>query len=85
MRTTDTRRTRIADEIRAELARQRMSQASLSAATGITKNTLRSRLQGVRPFWVYELDNICHVLGVPLTVMIERSDLPGDNTQGDAK
>lgn len=61
-----------------------MSQASLSTATGITKNTLRSRLQGVRPFWVYELDLICDVLGVTLTEMITRSDLPGDDTQGGA-
>jgi len=68
------RRTRIAAEIRAELARQQMSQATLSAATGITPSTLRARLQGVQPFWMDELDQIANVIGVPLSELITRSD-----------
>jgi DNA-binding Xre family transcriptional regulator len=74
MGTETNRRTRIADEIRSELARRRMSQAQLSAITGITKNTLRSRLQGVRPFNLDEVDRICFVLDMPMVELISRSD-----------
>lgn len=76
MGTDINRRTRIAAEFRAELARQNVSQASLSAATGITKNTLRSRLQGVRPFTVDEIDRVCFALHMSWLEVVNRSE-PG--------
>ena len=82
MRTQDLRRPRIAVEILAELARQKKTQVWLINATGIKKSTLRSRLQGVRPFYVHELTKISAALGVRLSTLVERSDLPGDDTQG---
>lgn len=67
------RRARVAAEIRAELARQRISQIALIAATGITKNTLRHRLNGKYPFYVHELEAICSFLHVPLAEFLERT------------
>lgn len=67
------RRAEVAAEIRAELARQRVSQAALILATGITKNTLRRRLNGVKPFYVHELEAICSFLNVPLSELLERT------------
>lgn len=67
------RRTELAAEIRAELARQKRTQVSLSAATGLSLNTLRRRLDGVKPFYVEELEAVCMFLGVPLSDMITRA------------
>jgi len=75
MRTTENRRTRAAAEIRAELARQKKSQAWLSAATGIKKTTLRSRLDGVGPFGLDDLDIITAALHIPLVEFISRTDV----------
>jgi DNA-binding Xre family transcriptional regulator len=67
------RRAQVAAEIRAELARQRVTQAALITATGITKNTLRRRLDGIKPFYVHELEAICSFLNLPLSELLERS------------
>jgi len=69
------RRTRIADELRAEMARQRMTVVSLSAATNIKSPTLRNRLAGRSPFFLEEVDLICTVLGVGLTAFIDRTEV----------
>lgn len=63
----------MAAEIRAELARQRVTQLALIAATGITKNTLRRRLDGIKPFYLHELEAICSFLNVPLSELLERT------------
>lgn len=75
MGTPTLRRTRIAAELRAELARQKMSVSSLSHSTHITVPTLRNRLAGTRPFFLEELDTICAVLGVGLTELIDRTEV----------
>ena len=68
------RRARIAAEVRAELARQNKTRASLSQATGISVDTLRRRLDGVRPFYMDELDSITLFLGIPLVEFVARTE-----------
>ena len=68
------RRGSVAGEIRAELARRRMSVATLSAGSGIKVDTLRRRLAGKRPFNTDELDSITHFFGLPLNVLLERAE-----------
>ena len=68
------RRSKLAAELRAELARQKMTVTSLSLSTHITVPTLRNRLAGTRPFFIEELDTICAVLGVGLTELIDRTE-----------
>ncbi len=63
----------MAAEIRAELARQRVSQAALTTATGMNKNTLRRRLAGIQPFYIHELEAICGFLNVPLSEFLQRT------------
>lgn len=70
------RRARVAEEIRAELARQKKTQASLCLATGMNKNTLHARLIGLRPFYLDELEAISSFLGVPLIALLERTEVP---------
>lgn len=66
----------MAAELRAELARQRMSVLTLSGATNITVPTLRNRLQGKSPFYLEELDLICAALGVGLSAFVDRTEVP---------
>lgn len=68
------RRAAIAAEIRAELARKQLTIKALSEASGIKPDTLRRRLDGVRPFTTDELDRITHYLAVPLITLIERAE-----------
>lgn len=77
MGTPKLRRAKIAAELRAELARQKMTVTSLSTSTHITVPTLRNRLSGQRPFFIEELDTICAVLGVGLTELIDRTEVEG--------
>jgi transcriptional regulator with XRE-family HTH domain len=57
---------RIADAVRAELARRRLSQAELARQLGYTKPRLWRRMTGRIPFTVAELEAIASVLGCPL-------------------
>lgn len=66
------RRTRIAGEIRAELARQSKSVAALSEATGISPATLSRRLSGTRPFLFEELEAVASFLDIPFDMLYAR-------------
>ena len=68
------RRTLIAGEIRAELARRGFSAADLADATGITRATLRRRLAGESPFNFDELAAVSAHLELPLAVIVERAE-----------
>lgn len=59
-----TRREQVAAEVRAEMARQRISLTELADATSISPSTLRRRLDSVSPFDVDELDRVAGALGV---------------------
>jgi hypothetical protein len=68
------RRARIATELRAELAKQQKTRASLSQATDISLPVLRRRLAGVMPFYIEELDACCRFLNIPLAVLLDRAE-----------
>jgi DNA-binding Xre family transcriptional regulator len=74
MGTNTGRRARVAEEIRAEMARQQKTQVALMAATGLKRNTLHSRLNGRYPFRLEEVAAICRFLGVKTSDMIRRSE-----------
>jgi DNA-binding Xre family transcriptional regulator len=67
------RRAKVAAEIRAELGRHRLTKVALVNSTGISKDTLRRRLNGDRPFYLEELDAICSFLQVPLSEFLART------------
>lgn len=54
----------VANEVRAELARQRRTILELSEGTGITLSTLRRRLDGVSALNLDELQLIADFLGI---------------------
>lgn len=68
------RRARLAAEIRAELARQSRSRQDLAAHLGISTDTLRRRLDGVRPFYFDELELVAAFLNVRLSDLTGRTD-----------
>lgn len=70
---TDTReaeRQAIAAEIRAEMARQQITQRDLAAKVGMFQQALQIRLAGVRSFRAEELAAIAQALGVPVTQLL---------------
>lgn len=70
-RNTD-RRTAIAAEVRAELARQQKTKKSMAAATGISPHTLTRRLAGEQPFYAEELQDIVVFLELPMQDFLDR-------------
>jgi len=55
----------VAGEVRAVLARKRMSQRQLAAALGVTQPIIWRRMRGEVPFTGEELQRIAAVLNVP--------------------
>lgn len=68
------RREAVAEEIRAELARQSKTYASVCRAVGMNKNTLTARLNGRRPFNLDEVAAISSFLGLSLMELMERTE-----------
>lgn len=64
---------RFADEVRAELARQRRTAAELAAAVGITQHTIGRRLSGSKPFNAVEMVMAARFLAISLSVLWERA------------
>lgn len=54
----------VAAEVRAEMARQRVSQQPIADALGMSRQALSRRLVGEIPFDVSELEQIANFLGV---------------------
>jgi len=67
------RRQAVAEEIRAELARQNMSLASLSTKTGLSTKILRARLKGKKPFFVDEIELVAIALNMHTLDLLARS------------
>jgi hypothetical protein len=65
-------RRRVAAEVRAELARQHKTKKDLAAALDMHVDTLRVRLDGVKPFDTEELDAISSFLGIPFDEFVDR-------------
>ena len=73
METQALRRTAIAAEVRAERARQGKTLASLAFAINKSPDTLTSRLNGKRPFYVEELLSICSLFDMTLDELVARA------------
>lgn len=67
------RSVKVAAEIRAEMARQKVSVNTLSEAVGIPLSTLRRSVNGTRSFTLDELHAVGEALGLRLSVLISRT------------
>ena len=66
----------IAEEVRVEMARQRVTGRQIAELLGISENTLSHRLAGRYEFRASELDKIARYLNVPITNLIPRESWP---------
>jgi len=63
----------VADEVRAEMARQRKTAAELALAIGVTQHTVGRRLNGSTPFNVFELARVAECFGLTADVLVSRA------------
>lgn len=68
-------RVTMAEEIRALLARKRISGVRLATAIGKSQSYVSRRLTGETPFDVDDLEGIARVLGVDITAFLPRPDV----------
>jgi transcriptional regulator with XRE-family HTH domain len=61
---------RVAAEVRAEMARQRRTQAELAAAVGLSPQSIGRRLSGEHPFDVEELERAAAWLDVSVSSLL---------------
>lgn len=61
---------RVADNVRAEVARRKVSQTSLAELVGIRQQALSRRLNGNTPFRIDELFAIADALDVNVTELV---------------
>lgn len=66
----DTLAGRIAHEVRAEMARQGLSQQQIADRLGWTQRRVSRRLTGDRPIDASELEQLAAALGVPVARLI---------------
>lgn len=71
----------VADEVRAELARQRKTATELAVVLGITPHTAGRRLNGGTPFNIIELFSVGTWLGLTVAELARRAELA---TQADS-
>jgi hypothetical protein len=65
-----------ADEVRAEMARKRVTAAELAIALGVTAQTMGRRLSGQTPFNAIEMVIVARRLNVSLATLWERAAAP---------
>lgn len=63
----------VADEVRAEMARQRKTAAELAVALGTTQHTVGRRLNGATPFNVFELARVAEWFGTTTDTLVARA------------
>ena len=56
--------------VRAEMARRKISQEAVAQTLGLSQASVSARLRGVTPFRVDELLRIADLLGVPLDLLL---------------
>lgn len=61
---------RLADNVRAEMARQRLTQFDLARALNLSQAAVSRRLSGLTPFDVNEVQAVGDLLGLPATVLL---------------
>jgi transcriptional regulator with XRE-family HTH domain len=66
----ETRSRHVAEEIRAVLARRRISGKEMASALGLSQFAMSRRLRGETPFSLDELDAVARHLGVPVSSLI---------------
>lgn len=64
----------VAREVRAEMARQRVSQLQLATRLGLSQPQISKRLTGRLEFRPSELDAVAELLGVPVTQFLPASE-----------
>jgi transcriptional regulator with XRE-family HTH domain len=67
----------VAAEVRAELARHRLSGVRAAKALGWTQNYISRRLSGAVPFDVADLAALADLLEVPVTTFFPQSRMAG--------
>lgn len=60
----------VAANVRAEMARQRITQAQLAAVLGRSQQALSSRLSGRVAFSIDEIATVADRLGIPVSALI---------------
>lgn len=68
--TTNTVAASVGDEVRAMMARRRISQTKLALAMGKSQSSVNRRLRGKQPFDVEELAQVAQILDVPLSTFL---------------
>ena len=71
--TTSTATDRVAANIRAEMARQRLSQSAVAGAVGMSPAAMSQRLTGKTPIDVNELVRLAAVLDIPAESLLRES------------
>ena len=66
--------TGVASEVRAEMARQRLSQGAVADRMGVSQAAISRRIVGQVPFDLVDLAKIADVLGLTPTALIERAE-----------
>lgn len=67
----------VAAQVRAELARAKVSGRELARRTGIDSQYWRRRIAGVTPLDVVDLLRVSEVLDVPVSALVAPLDAPG--------
>lgn len=70
----NTRSERVAEEVRAEMARRQISVNALSEESGVPISTLRRSVNGQRPFTIQELFVITHLLDTTVVDIVQRAE-----------
>jgi transcriptional regulator with XRE-family HTH domain len=60
----------VAEALRVEMARRRMTQRGLAEATGMSQSYIGRRMTGELPFTTDDLVKIAAALGVPLSILM---------------
>jgi DNA-binding XRE family transcriptional regulator len=71
----------IITELRALMARRRVTQAQLAEVLDCSAQTITRRMTGEKSFTIAELDAIAGFLDVPITALFTSSDPAGDITR----
>ena len=64
----------VGENVRAEMARKKTSQAALAAHLGLSQTSVSARLGGRVPFDINELHAIAALLNVPLAALLPAED-----------
>jgi len=64
----------VAEELRVERSRKRITYAQIIERTGLAQSTLQRYLKGERDIPTSALRDLCRALNVPVTVIVDRAE-----------